>query len=131
MSARSPAACCPSGMQVEQRAAIASTTRLEWIWADLAIMLAGGATTTVYPATQAEDVAFILGDSGSVIVFAEDDSQVAKLREQRHALGQVHKVVVFEGTPDGDWVISLDDLAELGDTFLTEHPAVIEEIVAP
>src|SRR3954454_16959632 len=37
------------GLQVEQRAAIASTTRLEWIWADLAIVLAGGATTTVYP----------------------------------------------------------------------------------
>ena len=118
------------GIQVEQRVAIASTTRLEWIWADLAIMLAGGATTTVYPATQAEDVAFILADSGSVVVFAEDDSQVAKLREQRHALDQVHKVVVFEGTADGDWVISLDDLAALGDTFLAEHPSVIEEIVA-
>src|SRR3954454_2000352 len=118
------------GVQVEQRVAIASGTRLQWIWADLAIMLAGGATTTVYPATQAEDVAFILADSGSVIVFAEDDSQVAKLREQQHTLGQVHKVVVFEGTADGDWVISLDELADLREGVLKEHPAVIEEIVA-
>ena len=102
------------GLQVEQRVAIASTTRLEWIWADLAIMLAGGATTTVYPATQSDDVAFILQDSGSVIVFAEDDTQVAKLRERHYDLKHVLAVVVFDGTADGDWVISLDDLRERG-----------------
>jgi long-chain acyl-CoA synthetase len=118
------------GLQVEQRVAIASTTRLEWIWADLAIMLAGGATTTVYPATQSDDVAFILQDSGSVIVFAEDDSQVAKLRERHYDLKHVVAVVVFDGTSDGDWVITLDELRERGDKYLAEHPSAIEEIVA-
>ena len=51
--------------------------------ADLAIMSAGAATTTVYPATVSEDVAYILGDSDSHVVFAEDDVQIAKLRERR------------------------------------------------
>ena len=48
--------------------------------ADLAIICAGGATTTVYPTTIAEDVAYILTDSGSEVVFAENADQVAKLR---------------------------------------------------
>ena len=39
------------GIQPEQRVAIASATRVEWLYADLAIMCAGGATTTVYPST--------------------------------------------------------------------------------
>ena len=39
------------GIQPEDRVAIASNTRIEWILADLAIMCAGGATTTVYPTT--------------------------------------------------------------------------------
>ena len=45
------------GVEREDRVAIASGTRIEWILADLAIMSAGGATTTVYPSTQHEDVA--------------------------------------------------------------------------
>ena len=59
--------------------AIASGTRIEWILADLAIMSAGGATTTVYPSTQHEDVAFILADSQAKVVFAEDQVQVTKV----------------------------------------------------
>ena len=61
------------GIQPQDRVAIASGTRLEWIHADLAAMLAGAAVTTVYPSTQADDIAFILSDSGSRIVIAEDD----------------------------------------------------------
>ena len=39
------------GIQPEQRVAIASATRIEWLYADLAIMCAGAATTAVYPST--------------------------------------------------------------------------------
>ncbi len=49
-------------------------------------MCAGGATTTVYPSTMAEDVAYILADSECRVVFAEDDDQVAKLRDRRAEL---------------------------------------------
>src|SRR3954462_5215090 len=37
------------GLQPEQRVAIASSTRFEWILADLAVMSAGGGTTTGCP----------------------------------------------------------------------------------
>ena len=67
------------GIEPEQRVGIASGTRFEWILADLAIMCAGGATTTVYPSTMADDVGFILADSECRLVFAEDDTQIAKL----------------------------------------------------
>ncbi len=67
------------GIGREERVAIASNTRIEWILADLAVMCAGGATTTVYPTTTHEDVSFILADSESKIIFAEDDGQVAKI----------------------------------------------------
>src|SRR5829696_3091434 len=118
------------GIQPEERVAIASGTRLEWILADLAILAAGAATTTVYPSTMADDVAYILADSDSRIVFAEDDEQVAKLREKHSELPSIGKVVVFEGTTDGDWIISLDDLQALGEAYLEEHPTVVYDRVA-
>jgi long-chain acyl-CoA synthetase len=113
------------GVAPEDRIGIASTTRFEWILADLAIMCAGGATTTVYPSTNADDTAYILADSESRIVFAEDDKQIAKLTEHRSDLPNLTKVVVFDGAADGDWVMTLNDLAALGAKHLAEHPSSV------
>ncbi|MGH3746190.1 MAG: AMP-dependent synthetase/ligase, partial [Micromonosporaceae bacterium] len=118
------------GIQPEQRVAIASGTRYEWILADLAIMCAGGATTTVYPSTIAEDVSYIVADSESRVVFAEDDTQIAKLRERRHELPSVAHVVTFDGAPDDDWVISLDELEKRGQALLDASPEAVNERVA-
>jgi long-chain acyl-CoA synthetase len=121
------------GVEPEQRVAIACGTRYEWILADLAIMCAGAATTTVYPSTIADDVAYILADSQSQVVFAEDDTQVAKLRERRGELPELRTVVTFDGTPDeGDdaWVIGVDALEKLGADLLADQSDVVDRRVA-
>ena len=113
------------GIETEQRVGIVSSTRYEWILADLAIMCAGAATTTVYASTNAGGTAYILADSECRIVFAEDAGQLAKLTERRAELPNLTKVVLFDGPGDGDWVITLADLAELGQKFLREHPSSV------
>ena len=117
------------GVQAGQRVAIACGTRYEWIVADLAIMCAGAATTTVYPSSMSADVAFILADSESRVVFAEDDAQIAKLVEIRSEIPLVTAVVTFDGTSDGEWVLSQDDVAERGRELLASSPTVIEDRV--
>jgi long-chain acyl-CoA synthetase len=117
------------GLEPEQRIGIASSTRYEWILADLAVMCAGAATTTVYANTNAVDTAYILADSESRLVFAENADQLAKLTERRAELPNVTKVVLFDGTADGDWVISLDDLADLGLKYLADHPGCVHDTV--
>ena len=79
--ARLAAGLLALGLELEQRVGIASSTRYEWILADLAVMFAGGATTTVYPTTNVDDTAYILGDAECRFVFAEDDEQLAKIAE--------------------------------------------------
>ncbi len=113
------------GIEPEQRVAIISSTRVDWALADFAILCAGAATTTVYPTTNPEDVAYILADSGTRVAFAEDDGQVAKLRAQRAGLPDLATVVTFDGTPDGDWVIGLDDLERLGSELLATDPSAV------
>ncbi len=98
----SPRACSRWASSSEQRVGIASGTRYEWILADLAVMCAGGATTTVYPSTNAEDTAYILSDSECRFVFAEDDTQLAKLTERPSELPALQEVITFDGTADGD-----------------------------
>jgi long-chain acyl-CoA synthetase len=116
------------GLQPEQRVGLASGTRYEWILADLAIMAAGGATTTVYPTTNEEDTAYILADASARIVFAEDEAQLAKLRARRAGLPEVGRVVRFDGPGDGEWVMGLDELAALGAARRAARPHELGEI---
>jgi len=118
------------GIESEQRVAIISSTCYEWVVADLAVMLAGGATTAIYPTTSEPDVTYIVADSQSRIVFAENDAQIAKLRANRSGLPELSKVVTFDGTADGDWVISLADLENLGAASLAQAPSVVGDRIA-
>ncbi|MFD3514510.1 AMP-dependent synthetase/ligase [Streptomyces sp. NPDC058657] len=125
------------GVQPEQRVALASNTRVEWILADLGVMCAGAATTTVYPSTNAEESAYILADSESRVLIAEDAAQLAKAREKRAELPHLAHVVVVEaqdavaaeGDPEG-WVLSLADLEARGAAYLEKHPDAVKDRVA-
>src|SRR5690349_14831501 len=60
------------GVGLEDRVAILSSTRYEWVLVDLGINCAGGATTTVYPTTEPVDAGFIVSNSGSKVLVAEN-----------------------------------------------------------
>ena len=121
------------GVQPEERVAIASTTRLAWIHADLAVMCAGAATTTVYPTTPADDVRYILADSGSVLVVAEDAGQLEKVTEHLADLPALRHVVLVDtpadGVPEvaGVPVLTWAELAEKGRAELAEHPDAVAQ----
>ncbi|MCK0111236.1 long-chain fatty acid--CoA ligase [Ornithinimicrobium sp. F0845] len=115
------------GVGPEERVALCASTRLEWVLSDLAVMSAGAATTTIYPTTLSGDVAYIVADSGSKVVIAEDASQVAKLAAHRSEIPEVSHVVVIDGEGDGDWVITLSDLEERGQARLANEPGVVDE----
>ncbi|WP_328427703.1 AMP-dependent synthetase/ligase [Streptomyces sp. NBC_00443] len=119
------------GLQPEQRVALASSTRIEWILADLGIMCAGAATTTIYPQTNAEESAFILADSESRVLIAEDAAQVAKALEKRAELPNLTHVIAVdaEGVETGDWVLSLAELEARGAARLEKDPELIKQRV--
>ncbi|WP_327175775.1 long-chain fatty acid--CoA ligase [Streptomyces sp. NBC_01335] len=125
------------GVRPEERVALASSTRVEWILADLGVMCAGAATTTVYPSTNTEESAFILADSESRVLIAEDAAQVAKARESRAELPDLTRVVVIdpaaaepaEGDPEG-WLLTLAELEAQGAAYLVEHPEAVKERVS-
>ena len=114
------------GVEAEQRVAIASGTRIEWALADLANMCAGACTTTIYPTTIPDDVAFILQDSETVVVFAENAEQVAKLHGIQDQIPGVRKVVVLDGEAEGDWVITLEELERLGREVLATDDGAVD-----
>ncbi|GAA4920950.1 long-chain acyl-CoA synthetase [Nonomuraea thailandensis] len=94
------------------RVSILCSTRLEWIVCDLAVLATGAATTTIYPSNTAAESAFVITDSNSTIVIAENDEQVTKLRSVQKELPDVTQVIVIDGSASDDgWVITLGSLS--------------------
>ena len=120
------------GLHREERVGLLSNTRVEWLLVDLGILSAGGATTTVYPSSTAEECAYILHDSDAKYVFAEDASQLKKLAAHRAEIPSVQKVILLDGAPDAkdkDWVMTLADLEEAGAKHLAKDPRAVDEVV--
>ncbi len=106
------------GVQPQDRVALLCSTRVDWVIADLGILTAGGATTTIYPSNTGEECAFIINDSDSQIVVVEDPDQLAKIREVADELPGLRSIVLLDGDPpedQSDGVVRLDDLMTKGD----------------
>ncbi len=123
------------GVRPEERVAIAASTRYEWIVADFAVACAGGATTTIYPNTTDHDVLHILADSGSVVLVAENQAQVAKVQLHDDELGdQVRAIVIIEDDRTAadrvdQRVISWGELREQGRAKLAAEPGCVQDAI--
>jgi long-chain acyl-CoA synthetase len=102
------------GIQPRDRVAILSHTRPEWTWANFGTHTMGATSVSIYQTNSAEECHYVLEHSESVAVFAEDEEQLAKIREIRERLPALKHVIAFEPGSDAEGVVSLDELRERG-----------------
>jgi len=85
-----------AGVEPGARVALLSKTRYEWTLLDYAIWFAGAVTVPIYETSSAEQIAWILGDSGAVAVVAETDDHVARVAGVRGDLPSLDHVWSFD-----------------------------------
>jgi long-chain acyl-CoA synthetase len=90
------------GIAKDDHVAILSDNRSEWLFADLATQALGARSVGIYQTNPAADVAYILQNSKSVVVFCEDQEQVDKVVAIAPETPSVKHVIVFDprGTRD-------------------------------
>ncbi|MGH3157978.1 MAG: AMP-binding protein, partial [Streptosporangiaceae bacterium] len=84
-----------AGIQPGDRIALMSRTRYEWTLIDYAIWSAGAVTVPIYETSSAEQVEWIIGDSGARAVFAETEpheSTIASVRAQLPHLETIWRI---------------------------------------
>lgn len=86
-----------AGIEAGDRIAIISRTRYEWTLLDYAIWFAGAVTVPVYETSSAEQIEWILSDSGARAVFTETTEHAARLKGVRDRLAELHHVWHIEG----------------------------------
>lgn len=72
-----------SGVEPGDRVALLSKTRYEWTLLDYAIWFAGAVTVPIYETSSAEQIGWILQDSGARAVVAEGPEHLARVSEAR------------------------------------------------
>jgi long-chain acyl-CoA synthetase len=104
------------GIERGDKVNVLSFTNYKWVLTDFAVMAVGGCTVGIYQTLLPKDCRYIVDHSDAVLVFAEDEAQVAKLKEIRQEIPDIRKVILFKGDPGGDdWVIGYDEFLTLGD----------------
>ena len=82
------------GVERGDRVALHSSTRIEFTYFDYAIWAAGAATTTIYETSSADQVKWILQDSGAVALISEGESTMEAYNEIATAAPTEHVFVI-------------------------------------
>ncbi|MDO9353392.1 MAG: AMP-dependent synthetase/ligase [Solirubrobacteraceae bacterium] len=106
------------GVGPGDRVGILSTTRAEWVIADLAILAVGAVVVPIYQTNAPEECQHVIADSGLTVLFVEDAGQLGKIEQVRSELGDLATLVAFEDA-SGE-VLSLVDLKQRGADVDTE-----------
>jgi long-chain acyl-CoA synthetase len=102
-----------AGIGAGDRVALLSRTRYEWTLADYAILAAGAVTVPIYETSSAEQVEWILSDSGARALIAETPAHTEAIAEVLGRLPAVEQIWLIEGGASGGAVAAkpLDSLA--------------------
>jgi long-chain acyl-CoA synthetase len=100
------------GVQPGERVSMLCSTRVEWAWCSFAISAAGAVVVPIYPTNSREECEWVAGNSESVVIVCEDESQVATIEAVRGALPSLRHIVIVDG--DLERTLPLDELRRRG-----------------
>lgn len=122
------------GFQPGDVASIIANAVPEWVYADMGVLCAGGVSSGIYPTDSAVQVEYLVNDSSTKVIFAEDEEQLDKVLSCRARCPSLQRIIVFDmeglsGFTD-DMVMSLDEFRALGRNHMVGNealwPAMIE-----
>jgi long-chain acyl-CoA synthetase len=119
-----------SGIAAGERVCIMSSTRYEWTLLDYAIWTAGAVPVPIYETSSADQVQWIVSDSGAVAIFLETASHRATYSEVGDALSGVRNIwSIDEGAVEALVAagkgVSADDIEQRRRTLTAKSLATI------
>jgi long-chain acyl-CoA synthetase len=122
-----------SGFRPGDVASIIANAVPEWVYADMGILCAGGVSSGIYPTDSSVQVEYLLNDSSTKVIFAEDEEQLDKILSCRSRCPTLQKIVVFdmEGLSgfNDPMVLSLAEFMALGRNHAQGKEALWDEMI--
>ncbi|MFN3712727.1 MAG: AMP-dependent synthetase/ligase [Alcanivoracaceae bacterium] len=122
------------GLQRGQPVSILSEDNKEWLYCDMGIVGAGGISNGVYTTDSAEQLAYLINDSGSAFLFVENDEQLDKYLTIRDQVPTLKKVIVYDRKGlrnfSDPMVMFFDELIALGESIADAEERYAASIAA-
>jgi long-chain acyl-CoA synthetase len=94
------------GLRSGDRGAVFAPNRVEWISAALAIQAAGGVMVPIYPASTAEQAAYVVSHSDARVVFVDGAPLLERIFSSWRAYENVERIVLLDDALDPAQVLS-------------------------
>ena len=111
------------GVKRGDRVGLLSENRPEWAIADYGCLTTGVTDVPLYPSLPADQIAYILKDSGAVACFVSTPEQAAKLTAIRSQVPSLKNIITFSSTKGEGIDFTLAELEQKG--AATENPEAI------
>ncbi|TGE26253.1 AMP-dependent synthetase/ligase [Hymenobacter metallicola] len=108
------------GIKKDDKVAIISMNRPEWMFADFGIAQIGATSVPMYPSITVEDYKYIFTDAGVKAVFVADEKLYAKVKEATAELPEVKHVFTFDKVEGARHFSELLELGKKGDAATLE-----------
>jgi long-chain acyl-CoA synthetase len=123
-----------TGFRPGDVASIMANAVPEWVYADMGILCAGGVSSGIYPTDSAAQVEYLVNDSRTKVIFAEDEEQLDKILTCRSRCPTLQQIVVFDmeglsGFSD-PMVMSLAEFMALGRNHSQGRETLWDEMTA-
>lgn len=117
------------GIKKGDRLAIMAPNSPEWLWADFAILNAGGVTVTIYPTSSEHELTYIINDSGSKVVFVKDQDILQRVVSCIEYLPTIERIISLDSTVtiEHPLVMSIDEVVKKGAIYLAQNRTTYEE----
>ena len=102
------------GIKPQDRVAILSENRPEWVIADYACLCSSFTNVPVYPTLPAEQIPYLLNDSGARIIFVSTSEQAKKLASVRDQISSLLCIVGFAASKADGCDYTLAELEAMG-----------------
>jgi long-chain acyl-CoA synthetase len=118
------------GLRKGNAVSILSENRLEWLYADMGSLGIGVCVIPVYPTLPSEDIEYIVNNSESKVIVAENKTQLKKILEIADNCPSLEKIIVMEENDAvaHPKVMSFKDLLELGRKKHADDPSLFEKL---
>jgi long-chain acyl-CoA synthetase len=118
------------GLQRGDKVAIVGDNRPEWVYAELAVQAAGGASVGLYQDAVSREVQFIIDHSDARFVVVEDQEQVDKILDVLDGLPKVERVIWYDPrgmrSYDHPRLMGFPQVEALGAAYGQDHPDLFQ-----
>lgn len=121
------------GLSIGERITIVGDNDRQYLWADIAVMCAGGAAVGIFTDSSPSEMEYIISHCEATFSLAKDQEQVDKMLEIKDQIPQVKKIIYWEPrgmwSYEDDWLISYKEVQEMGRSLHNEQPELFMKLV--